>query len=428
MQPRRHPDDADDTDDTGAARRRRLAAAVLVALGCAFAVVVVTARGSTGPTGRLGGDYPAFYTAGELVLDGRFDELYELDAQAAVQADLQGGEQGFLAFAYPPHVALLYTPLAALPYRAAYAVHTLAMVAACVGALWLLRPRIALLDREFPVVVAGALTSLPLFVALGLGQNTALTLLLGALVWRGLTDRRPVLAGIAAGLMWYRPQYGIPLTGLLLVGRQTAAVVWAGGVVAVSWLIGVAWGGWGWVGTWLDAVSRFVELDGSANAHNAVTPYGAVEALTAPASTAALATWAVAGGAAAAVLVLVWHHRVGTGKGADVDLAMAIALAGLLVVSNHSLYYDLGLLVPGVCLVADRGLAGPHLMGGRLLAGAWLLALTHLTAPALGVDPLALAPLALVALLASTALRRSASIATGATLPGTPSLVSGAPR
>lgn len=419
MQPRRHPDDA------GAARRRRLAAAVLVALGCAFAVVVVTARGSTGPTGRLGGDYPAFHTAGELVLDGRFHELYDLEAQAAVQSDLQGGEEGFLAFAYPPHVALVYAPLAALPYRAAYAVHTLAMVACCVGALWLLRPRIPLLDREFPVVVAGTVTSLPVFVALGLGQNTALTLLLGALVWRGLTDHRPVLAGIAAGLMWYRPQYGIPLTGLLLVGRRVPAVAVTGAVVALSWMVGVAWGGWTWVGSWFDAVSRFVELDGTANAHNAVTPYGAVEAVTAPASAAALATWVVVGAAAAALLVLVWHRRVGTGTGADVDLAMAIALAGLLVVSNHSLYYDLGLLVPGVCLAADRGLAGPRLAGGRLLAGAWLVALAHLAAPGLGVDPLALAPLALLALLAPTALRRPVGTGTGAVARPSPPLVSG---
>ncbi len=407
-----------DPDPAGAARRRRLAGAVLVALGLAFVVVVAAADGSRGPTGRLGGDYPAFHAAGELVLDGRVDDLYDLDAQAEVQHDLQGDEQGFLAFAYPPPVALLYVPFAAVPYRPAYAAHTVLMVAALVAALSLLRSRIALLDREFPAVVAGTVTAVPVFVALGLGQNTALTLLLVSLVWRGLTDQRPLTAGLAAGLLWYRPQYGIPLTGLLLVGRQGRAVATAAGVVAVGWLVGAVMLGAGWVGTWLDDVARFVELDGAANAHNAVTPYGAVEALTAPASTAAVAAWLVVGTAAALVLVTVWHRAArgsfpgsprpgpgaGTGAAPDPDLVMALTAVGLVVISNHSLFYDLGLVVPAVLLLAEgrpalgwRPEAPPVARPGVILALAWAAGWTQFAAAGLGVSPLALvAPLVFV--------------------------------
>ena len=50
--------------------------AILLALAFAFGVSVLVANGADGAAGRLGGDYPAFYGAGRIVLAGDGDQLY----------------------------------------------------------------------------------------------------------------------------------------------------------------------------------------------------------------------------------------------------------------------------------------------------------------------------------------------------------------
>ena len=133
-----------------AERLERAARAVLVAFVVAFLVTVATGSGSSTAAGRLGGDYPAFYSAGRIVLEGDASRLYEPGRQEQAQNDLFGGEHdGFLYFAYPTPVAALYTPFAALPYRLSYALHTLLMAGALVLALRVLRPIVPMLGRRF---------------------------------------------------------------------------------------------------------------------------------------------------------------------------------------------------------------------------------------------------------------------------------------
>ena len=113
--------------------------AALLAVVAAFTISVIGATGADTVSGRLGGDFPAFYAAGSIVADGDWNELYSADRQVEAQSALFPEADGsYLYFAYPPHVAPLYRPLAALDYRLAYAVHTVAMVAALLVALSLI--------------------------------------------------------------------------------------------------------------------------------------------------------------------------------------------------------------------------------------------------------------------------------------------------
>ena len=78
-------------------------------------------------THMLGLDFLAFYTGGSLVQSGRVAELYNLESihtfQRAVAAagQLQLGDN-FGPFWNPPFYALVFVPLAKLPYRTALAV------------------------------------------------------------------------------------------------------------------------------------------------------------------------------------------------------------------------------------------------------------------------------------------------------------------
>lgn len=360
-------------------RLTRYPAALLAALALAFVVVLVSGSGSDTASGRVGGDFPAFYGAGTIVADGAIDDLWDLEVQQAAQADLLGDEDGFIMFPYAPHVAAAYAPLAELPYRAAYAVHTALMVGFLVGALHLLRPVLSVVDRYFPLTLAAVLTAYPVFVGVGGGQNTALTLFLIAAVWRTLADDREALTGLAVAVLLFRPQYALPLIGLLFLGRHWRALRWAGVGAAGVWLANAALIGPAWTTTWLDAVQPLLEADAEVNAANEIAPIGFLHALWGTESTLALLLGGAVSVAVVATLVAVWWR-----SRLDLGARMAITTAGLLLVGPHTIYYDSSLLLFATLLLVDRGL-----LDRRATIAIWALGLVHLGKGALDASPLA---------------------------------------
>lgn len=352
---------------------------LLGALGLALLIIVATGDGSATAGGRVGGDYPAFYGAGSIVLDGDLDRLYDPAVQNDAQVDLLGDETGYLAFAYPPHVAVAYTPLAALPYRISYLVHTALMTGAVLAALALIRPMLGVVDRWYWVTAAAALSVFPVFRAVGAGQNTALTLLLIAVVWRALSDDRELIAGVAAGLLLFRPQYAIPIIGLLFIGGNRRAVAAAVSVAVGTWLANAALLGPGWFSGWLDEVGSFIETDAEVNAHNSVSWLGFGRAVLGPdAGTAVGGLLAIA---TAGVLVAMWWRS----DRFDLVTRIAATTVGVVLMSPHAMFYDAGLLVIPVLVAIDRGW-----LGVRAAAAFWALALGHLVAGELGATPLAI--------------------------------------
>ena len=69
-------------------------------------------------------DYLAHWTGGRLVLDGELASLYDQRTQLEVQVATVGQTSKLAWFVSPPFVALLYAPLAGLPYVASAAVWT----------------------------------------------------------------------------------------------------------------------------------------------------------------------------------------------------------------------------------------------------------------------------------------------------------------
>lgn len=386
------------TTDDFAARDRRLRhypLVVLTALVAAFVFVILSGDGSSTASGRVGGDYPAFYGAGSIVADGDVDDLYDPAAQAAAQEGLLDDEDGYLAFAYAPHVAAAYAPLSTLDYRLSYVVHTLLMVGALLAALHLLRPLVGVVDRWFPLVLAATVTSYPMFMALGGGQNTALTMLLLVAVWRALADDREVAAGLAATLLLFRPQYAVPVVGLLLLDRRRTAVLTAAAGAGVLYVANAALLGWSWVSTWLDRVGPFLETDAEVNAGNSVSTVGFLQALFGVDSPVATIVGGLATVAVVAVLGMIWWQ----GR-LDLDARMAITATGIVLASPHAMFYDAGLLTLTLLVLHDRGR-----LGAAGIAGVWALGLTHVLEGVLDATPFALVTIT-VFVLAVTRLRR----------------------
>jgi len=317
----------------GSGQARRFAVALLAALAISFVATLASGEGADTAAGRLGGDYPAFYAAGRIAADGDLDEVNDLERLEREQADLfpADEDEGFLTWAYPPHVALLYQPLAALPYRPSYAVHTGLMVVAFVAAVRLLRPLVPWVARAMLPAVALGLAAWPMFRGIGAGQNTALTLLLLVGAWRASAEGRDELAGVLLGLLLFKPQLAVLAIALWAVTGRWRAVTSFGAVAAATWAVTAAFAGAGWVARWIDDV-RAYDATEDVNAHNHVSLPEAAHA----AFELAAVGWVAAAGIGAATA---WRW----GRSRKLDLALAVP--AVLLCAAHAVFYDVGLTV-----------------------------------------------------------------------------------
>lgn len=126
-------------------------------------------------TELLGSDFTIFYAGWSLILRGRPSELYDLEAQRAVERALIGDglefPGGVVPFLHPPHAALAMSPLALLPRGAATWLWTAIQVALLA---WLVRTLARTvgartsLDRW--LLAAAVLAYPPVFTSLQMGQ------------------------------------------------------------------------------------------------------------------------------------------------------------------------------------------------------------------------------------------------------------------
>jgi Glycosyltransferase family 87 len=336
-------------------------------------------NGTNTTTGRLGGDFPSFYAAGSIVADGHGDRLYDPALQAEVQEGLFGEEAGFLYFSYPPYYAYPYAPLSFLPFRVAFLIHALLSVAALGLAVRLaapLLPRLLSTTDLQIAAVAVLLLAYPMLRSVLGGQNTAFTLLLLVGAWRLASGGNDLGAGLALAALLYKPQFALPLLGLVIVARRWRIVMyWALGAAAL-YLSGAAMLGWGWVGGWLDQVSRFNETNIEVNGHLMVSAVGWWQNLVNGPVALVLATPFVI--AAAATGALVWWRR-----GVS-PVAVAIAAPVIVITAPSALYYDaaLALLAFGVAL--DRELRAAWYALAAFIAVSY----TQLAGARLGWSPL----------------------------------------
>lgn len=289
-------------------------------------------------------DFSAFYVAGSLAFTPEVTDL------AAVT--LRQVESGLplTPFVYPASMALPYVPLAALPYGLAAAVHLGLMLAALVGAalMWAALGGLEAVGRRW--LVLGALAWGPAAAGIISGQNTSVALLLVVLVAWALARDQQLLAGVAAGLLAYKPQLGVPAMGLLLLRSRWSALVVAAAMLGLHYLLGVlATGGvLDWPAAWLGTVAEYQEADFAANGWQSISlPSFArqLEALT------GLPGLMLAGYAIGGVVLLACLPAM---RRLPAPESVALAAACGLLVSPHAWVYDATLLLPALAVLAAR--------------------------------------------------------------------------
>jgi hypothetical protein len=313
----------------------------------AFAVVASILISFLGGKEGGGGDYPAFYSAGHIVLDTTGKRLYTYKDEEAIQKELfpQGfrGWGGAKPFPYPAFFALLYYPFSLVNYRLSLRLHTLLMILVIILATWLLA-------REHPhpggyrIAASVAMLYAPMLAAIIGGQNTPITFLLYVAVWKAESSGRDWLAGLFLGLMLFKPQFAIPLMGLHLLSGRYRTVTMSIVVAAGLYLIGAVTYGPHWIGdwfpyaSWVSGIAMRIDTPG----FYSVCWLGFLQAFLGVDSRMALILGYALSLATVGLISIVWYQ----GRH-DPDLSARFGLApvALILMSPHAVYYDLGVLL-----------------------------------------------------------------------------------
>lgn len=186
---------------------------VLVILVAAIAAVVGTRRSDS----LKGTDFPDFYCAARILLDGHGHQLYDADLQRLYQARYAGGV-GTL-YIHPPFEAVSYLVVAWLPLLSAYRLWSLLdLLVLAVGAR--LMAKQALVPWDWRVLLAASLTFVPLLLCLLQGQDSLLFLLVVILAFAALRDERAFAAGCWLGLGLFKFQIVLPMVFVLVWTRR----------------------------------------------------------------------------------------------------------------------------------------------------------------------------------------------------------------
>ncbi len=346
-------------------RERVVGYAAILAVGYLALVVLLNVMAQQQVRDRIGvlaTDYTGFHSGALVLAEGPAEAVFDTGRLTAAQhralesrygSDLSAEQRDSVKlfyWRYPPPIFFLVRPLAELPAVPGYILWGMVLLAPLVLAATRIVPGAA--------GIALALAMPATFVNFMFGQNGALT---AGLIALGLVlaERRPVLAGVAVGLLCYKPQFAVLFPLVFLVGGHlrafaAAALTVVAGVGLSAAVFGIA----PWL-AFFDSVSRTSGHLEEGNVAWTMMPTAfAALRLWLPAA-AAHAGQAMVSVAAVATVVWIWRRSRGEPERTAVRNA-AVCLATLLAVP-FAFLYDLAILTPALLWLGrdlvDRGAA-----------------------------------------------------------------------
>jgi Glycosyltransferase family 87 len=293
------------------------------------------------------------------------------------------------AFAYPPGVAWFYAPFARLSPMSSFFIDQSLMVGACFIAA-LLVARIYRFAVWF--AIAAVFAWVPLLYGIFVGQSTPIALVIFLVAILALVDRRPVLAGLAAGILLFKPTDAVVLIALMALRRQwrSLAIVFACGIVWYLISVAATADNWAWPIEYARSLQGYYLTDFSTNA---------VKAFSLPMVLMYAGVPQTVGLAAAAALFLACVPLL---LRAPMLEASSVAPLITLALSPHAWPYDVGLLIPALCFFM---LVATEPWRTRIIAGVYIIAVL----PLMHFDPLAIVVLGGMALWLGCAAREQLS-------------------
>jgi len=315
---------------------------LLIITGMIVATWCVMAHTGLDPLGKpLGTDFLSFYAASKLVVSGHAVSAYNVAAHAAAEGSVFQVDSGYAAYFYPPLFLLICAPFALAPYVVA-----LAAWLAITGTAYVFTVR---KWGEGHVAWLTILAYPAMFVNAGHGQNAFLSSTLIGLGAYWL-DRRPRLAGVAFGLLPFKPHLALLVPVALIATRRWTVLAVAAATLAVFTGVSLlAFGPEAWVGfVRISALARATMEQGFVDHAKMVSAFAGARLVGAPPVVAYL----VQGVVIAATLAMLVRARFWRRGRAEAPLLVL----GSLLVSPFLLDYDLAMLALPMAWLLRRGL------------------------------------------------------------------------
>jgi alpha-1,2-mannosyltransferase len=302
-------------------------------------------------------DFAHFYVLGVIARERNAQALYDIDLMASIVTRVvPGGPSAVFPPAYGPQVSVLFRPLAALPYPTAQYLWvwlSLVVYALCCYAVWRVCPRL----RDRPWSTALLLTAAPtLHFALGWVQVSAIGLACVTAAYLALRARRMVVAGLAIGMLAYKPQLGLAAAFVFIGAREWRVVAGAATGASAQLWVGIGYWDSSTVPRYVEALLWWIRgvrtLPIETNKFHMHSWRSFFELLELP-SGIALTAYAIASLVTAVVALWCWRAR------GPLALRYSALMLATILIDPHLYAYDLVLLTPVFLILWDWTLGEP---------------------------------------------------------------------
>jgi glycosyl transferase family 87 len=187
-------------------------------------------------------DFPDFYCASRMVMQGHGHELYDVELQRRFQIRC-AGRVGTL-YIHPPFETVLYLVVAWLQLRSAYLLWCLLNLGCLALGVYIIA-RNTLPDWDWRYLLAVSFAFVPILLSFLQGQDSIVLLLLATLAFAAIRGKRHFAAGCWLGLALFKFQLALPL--FLILGLQKGGTRLLRGFAFVALpmaILSAAIGGW----------------------------------------------------------------------------------------------------------------------------------------------------------------------------------------
>lgn len=347
-------------------KRLRAYATILAATLWTVWLVDVSVSGPTDRLGKVKGtDFLHFYVMGSIAHEGRWEQLFDVQANyARAQAVVPGSADILYIPIESPQMALVFAPLAAHRYTVALALWLAVVFAMYAGSCFLTWRDCTALHAHRYIVVASCVAFPGLYSEVLHGQTACFALAAVAIALVALRRERRFAAGLALGFLVFKPHWVVAAGAVFFFAREwrvvAGAVVAAVAQVAVTYLIlGASVMSAYW--RMLRAVPRIADLlepqpgDSLRGLFKVLMPF----------EPAALLLYGAAAFVTLLITANVWRSD------APLDIRLSAIVLAVILISPHVNAYDLILLAPVVFLLANWLVLSAGDSHGRALS-TWL--------------------------------------------------------
>jgi hypothetical protein len=285
----------------------------------------------------MGTDFTIFYSGWTLVLRGRGRELYDLEAQRAVQHELMTTAEfpgGIVPFIHPPHAALVMAPLALLPRTAATWLWTLVQLALLARLIHSLARVAGVAKMDRWLLAAAVLAFTPVFASLQMGQLSIILAVALLELVLAVEDGRDLTGAICLLVLSFKPPFLLAAVTVLVAARRWRVLARASVLAVLVAAATMAVLGASVYRDYVAAVPKLEPFWGNAGPRFMVNFRGTLSRLFGEdAAFVTPATWV---GVAGATLAGYWLAR----RRAPAEAGWPAALALALVFSPHLFLHD----------------------------------------------------------------------------------------